>query len=151
MKKLLILLVLIAGCKKKDTPPTDPEPTSPPATITPTITPTCHTGLVRFTGRYVCERNDKKDTIEFVFRNNNCPVENSNWYVIKNFVNTTNSFAITGEKLSPNMEFEMVSTEQEFLAQTKLKDYTFKIQTNGDLVLTSKKLNYGFTNFFKVK
>jgi hypothetical protein len=72
MRILLILVVLIASCKKKDTTPT------------PVVEP-CKTVDVFFTGKYYRTGTTDNDTIIFVFQNNNCPTKGSNTYLVKNF------------------------------------------------------------------
>lgn len=137
MKKILILIVLISGCKKSEVAP-EPEPTP--------ITKTCQTGKVLFSGKYKCY-TAPNDTIEFIFKHNNCPAENSNTYLVDNFVEATKDLVTVP---ITNPIFEVVSTEVNGYANDRNKEYYFTFQVDSTLKLTGKNLKYGSIKFVKI-
>ncbi len=148
MKRLLILVVLLSGCKKKDTPAPEPVPTpiSPP---TSTVTPTgCVTGLVTMEGKYVYDRCNK-DTITIKWKQNACPEVDRNYYIVSNYYRATN--CIAGTTVSPTSDFWIISTERENGAHFLGKDGTFFFMPDGRIELRSIKLKQNPTYFKKVQ
>lgn len=139
MKKLLIIILLIAGCKKKDTPPADPEPTPP-------VTQSCATGKTLFTGKYKCIIAPG-NVIEFVFKHNNCPKTNSNTYVVKDFAASMKDLMT----VPIYADIEVESTENYLYANDVYKNYYFTIQPDSTIKLTGKNLKYGAIEFYKIK
>lgn len=142
MKKLLIIIILIAGCKKKDTPPADPEPTPP-------VTQSCTTGKTLFTGKYKCII-EPGNVIEFVFKHNNCPAENSNTYIVENFAEAVKD--LVSVPVSPPNGYEVKSNEVYKYADSSLDDgrFNFAIQPDSTIKLTGKNLKFGSIKFVRI-
>lgn len=100
MRTLILVLILAAAiaCKKKKVDPA-PEPADP--------APPCTTKTKWFPGKF----GNQTDTFEIVFVKNNCPAEESNTYIIKNFGNVMN--AAMHQTIYATSDFTMTSNETE--------------------------------------
>jgi hypothetical protein len=141
MKKLLIIALLIVGCKKKDIPP-EPEPEP-----TPIVTPidTCKTGMVKFAGKFV--RNG--DTVIVKFIKNNCPVTNSNTYETTGMVKAVAEFT-TGPILNLS-KITTTSAETADKMQDDRKVFTFFNKQDTGLIFICNNLTNKFIVFRRVK
>jgi len=140
MKKLLVILVLLSACKKKDVEPApDNNPTTPPVVID-----SCKTGLVKFAGKYV--RNG--DTVIVKFIKNNCPTTNSNTY------ETTGLDSAVAEYNINHLNLKKITTTSIELAD-KMQDngltFTFFNKQDTAIALLCNKLSNGYITFRKLK
>ena len=141
MKKLSIILLLVSACKKKHQEPT-PEPE-------PIPTPICVTSDTLLSGKWKLQSDKPSDTITIRFKNNNCPKEKSNTYVIDNF---TTTIAPVSNTIITKGTFTITSDERTKSADRTQKDYYFYIDDKGVLLLSAGGLlKYGTVGFDKVK
>jgi len=99
----VILFVCLLSCKKQT--PIVEEPQTPSQNTkqdTSLIAPTCKTKHKLFEGRFVFVTGGMKDTIDIVYKSNNCPTEYSNNYSIKGLHKAVSGYIKPGLVLDYN-------------------------------------------------
>lgn len=123
MKKLIVILIFFASCKKKEVTPIVEEPV-------------CQISADKFTGTYVSASND---TVKIIFLHNNCPESNSNTYLVKGIGKVAQPMLKSGYTF-PNTDYEIIADEKTGYAK-HLGIFTFGKEATGNLLFNSFKIN----------
>lgn len=120
MKTYMIfaLLIIVMGCKKKDTKPE----------TTQNAQPVCETKTKVFEGKYEVT-NNSKDTIIIVFIKNNCPTEGVNTYSVYGLGKAFNN-GIANSNLDATKVYETTSNEGQKSATTTGVNCKFGLYEN---------------------
>lgn len=137
MKKIIILLtVALIACKKETKEPT-PEPVI-----------TCETGKVLFSGKYrLLQANH--DTIEIVWKSNCCPTKDANNYMVNGLGKAIQPIASNTITIF-NQNYNLKTDETIPNGYTPSNEFKFSRMSNGDLTMTSSKLQYSTINFVRI-
>jgi hypothetical protein len=141
MRTIIFIAILMFGCKKKDVGP-EPEPVRMPPVIQ---TDTCKVSDAKFAGKYTYN----SDTINVVFIKNNCPIEYSNTYEVKNFKQAM--AAITPTDVTITGYFTTKSEEKQGKMYDGLKQYNFFLFGDTTMRLVTSKLMSSQIDFKRVK
>ena len=116
MKKLLILAILLSGCKKKQA---EPSPEPQPSTTTGTPAPTCSAATPTFVGKYITINIPLKDTLRITLLSNGCPTNgNLNTYRVENMgINLRQIVSDTLKNPYPNTTYTLVADENKDFIQ----------------------------------
>lgn len=140
MKTLILVLLVLMACKKKDVAPTpEPEPIVIPADTG------CKTGTTWFAGKYLYN----SDTITVAFVKNNCPTKNSNTYEMSGLKKAM--AALTPTDVTIAEPLTTVSEELQKKMYDKLKSYNFFNLGDTLLRMTTSKLTSSQFDFKRIR
>lgn len=136
MKKIVLILVviLIVSCKKKEVAPIVQEPV-------------CETTNPKFVGKYKYMQGNQ-DTIEIIFISNNCPNKVINTYVVKGLGKAVQPILNTGQSFSNN-DYTIKIDETIQSGSYQDGSFSLSLESNG-LTLNCNKLQYQTTKFQKI-
>lgn len=121
MKKLIALVFFLSllGCKKEEIKPSE-EPIKPPDTID-----SCKTGYHFFDGVWIHKHSLGQDTLIIDLASNNCPVENSNNYVVHGSKKAFHKYAVDSTRdWFFYKDFDITTSSEEPFITVKAKHST---------------------------